>query len=185
MTKIKSALFAGLAALAMTSAAQAADKNFNGAYAGAEVGYNSFDFTDGIKEDALYYGGFVGYRMQMDSDLVLGLEGRFGDSTATAGYLGNGEIKAGRQLGIDASIGYALGQKKDFLAFAFVGYTNAKLSTDVANVSESVTGDGVRYGLGGEYVLTENISLRLTGAYANYEGEPSDVQVNAGILFRF
>lgn len=186
MKKITSLLIAGMTALTMTTAAQAADKNFNGAYAGAELGYNSFDFADDYREDGVYYGGFVGYRMQMDSDLVIGLEGRFGDSSATTdlGFAG-AEIDAGRQLGVDATLGYALGADKNILAFALVGYTNTKISGTAANVNTSATGDGVRFGLGGEYALTENISLRATGAYANYEGDANDLQLNAGVLFRF
>jgi len=185
MTKIKSVLLAGFTALAMTSVAQAADKNFNGAYAGAELGYNSFKFTEGLKKDAAYYGIFAGYRIQMDSDLVLGLEGRFGDSSATADFSNNIEISAGRQLGIDATIGYALGKEKDFLAFAFAGYTNARLTNRANNSDTSTTGDGVRFGLGGEYAVTENVSFRVTSAYADYQGDVRDIQVNAGVLFRF
>ncbi len=185
MTKVTPVILAGIAALAMTSTAQAADKNFDGAYAGMEVGYNSFEFTDGLKEDAVYYGGFAGYRLQMDNDLVVGLEGRFGDSSATADLAADVEVKAGRQLGVDASIGYAFGQQKDMLAFAFVGYTNAKVTGTLADVSESVNGDGVRFGAGGEYALNKNISLRLTGAYADYEGDVNDIQINAGLLYRF
>jgi outer membrane autotransporter protein len=169
----------------MTSVAQADDKNFDGVYAGAELGYNSFDFTDGLKKDAIYYGGFVGYRMQMDNNLVFGLEGRFGDSSASSDLSGTAEIKAGRQLGVDATLGYAFGQKKDILTYAFVGYTDVKMTVKDGNQSDSVTGDGVRFGLGTEYVLSDNLSLRLTGAYANYEGNPSDLQINAGILYRF
>ncbi|PCI32894.1 MAG: hypothetical protein COB54_05765 [Alphaproteobacteria bacterium] len=185
MTKIKATLIAGLAALAITTAAQAEDKKFDGAYAGAELGYNSFDFTDGLKKDAVYYGGFVGYRKQLDNNLVFGLEGRFGDSSASADLTSDVEIRAGRQLGVDATLGYVFGQKKDILAYGFVGYTNMKLTGAVGNESESLNGDGVRFGLGTEYAITDQISLRLTGAYANYEGNPSDIQVNAGVVFRF
>ena len=185
MTKIKTTLVAGFLALAMTSAVQAEDKKFDGAYAGAELGYNSFDFADGVKKDAVYYGGFIGYRKQLDNNLVFGLEGRFGDSSATADLTDDVEIKAGRQLGVDASVGYVFGQNKDILAFGFVGYTNVKLTGAAGNATESINGDGVRFGLGTEYALTNQFSLRLTGAYANYEGDPSDYQLNAGVVYRF
>ena len=185
MTKIKSTLFAGLAVLAMTSAVQAEDKKFDGAYAGVELGYNSFDFTDGLKKDAVYYGGFVGYRKQLDNNLVVGLEGRFGDSSASTDLTSDVEIRADRQLGVDATLGYVFGKNKDILAFGFVGYTNMKLTGVVGNRNDSVNGDGVRFGLGTEYALTDQFSLRLTGSYANYDGFPSDYQVNAGVVYRF
>lgn len=185
MTTIKSVLLAGFAAVAMTSAAQAADKNFDGAYVGAELGYNKFKFEDGLKDTGLYFGGVAGYRVQFDNDLVIGLEGRFGDTTADGDLTDAIEVKAGRQLGVDASIGLALGENKDFLAFALVGYSNAKVTGTIADVTESATGDGYRLGLGGEYALTENVSVRVTGVLADYEGRAGDVQVNAGVLFRF
>jgi len=185
MIKIKSVLLAGFVALAMTPAVQAADKNFNGAYAGAELGYNSFKFADGFKEDALYYGGFVGYRVHMDSDLVLGLEARLGDSTANADFSTVTEVNAGRQLDIDATIGYALGQEKDFLAFAFAGYNNVRVTQKTNNAKLSETGDGFRFGIGGEYAVTENVSFRVTGAYTDYQGSVRDLQLNAGVLYRF
>ncbi|WP_339863042.1 porin family protein [Paremcibacter congregatus] len=188
MKKITTALLAGLTALSMTSFAQAQDagKTFNGAYAGAEVGYNSYEFADNFREDAVYYGAFAGYRVQMDNDLVLGLEGRFGDSSATTDLgISGAEFVAGRQLGVDATIGYALGAEKNVLAYALVGYSNQKITGKLAGVEESNNGDGIRFGLGAEYAVTETISLRATGAYADYKGSANDIQLNAGVLYRF
>ena len=188
MTKNKSLLLGVIAAVALTTTAQAADKNFEGFYAGAELGYNNINLGNTSNSGGLYYGGMAGYRIQMPSNLVLGLEARFGDSTATE-MVGFGEtnveISAGRQLGVDAIFGYAMGDNKDVLAYGFLGYTNAKVTGSALGANTSATGDGLRFGLGAEYVLTDNMSLRVTGAYADYSGSLRDWQLNSGIVFRF
>lgn len=186
MKKITSTILAGIAALSMASAAQAADKNFNGFYAGAELGYNNFKLTE--NKSGFYYGGLAGYRVQLDSDLVLGLETRFGDTTASETITVSGvdiELSAGRQIGVDAVLGYALGENKDVLAFGTVGYINGRINGSALDANSSVDGDGVRFGLGAEYVLTEQASVRVSGAYADFEGSARDWQLTTAVIFNF
>ena len=186
MKKITSLVLAGVAAVALSTSAQAADKNFNGFYAGAELGYNNFKLID--NKSGLYYGALAGYRVQMDNDLVVGLETRFGDTTANQTITVSTvdiDISAGRQIGVDALIGIAMGDDKDVLAFGTVGYTNARINGSAADQNASANGDGVRFAIGAEYLLTEKASLRVSGAYADYEGSARDWQLTTAVIFNF
>lgn len=153
-------LLAAVAALGMTQMAQADDKKFDGFYLGAEVGYQDFSRITNAGEDNFDYDGFIGYRVQMDNNWVIGLEGG---------------------SGIDATLGYAMGPNKDFLAFGFAGYSNIKLS----DTQTTTTFDGIRFGGGVEYAVSKNISLRLTGTHTDYEGNINGTRAMAGVLFRF
>ena len=167
MPKMNTVFVTPLAALTLTfmiSTAQAADKKFDGFYLGAEAGYRDFSGSGNFDQDDFVYDGVIGYRKQMNNGWVLGLEGG---------------------SGIDASLGYAMGQNKDFLAFGFVGYSNAKVTTTSGPTQTSTNFDGIRFGVGGEYAVSKHISLRLTGTYTNFEGNFSATKATAGILFRF
>tara|TARA_B100001939_G_scaffold315853_1_gene301382 strand:- start:18752 stop:19312 length:561 start_codon:yes stop_codon:yes gene_type:complete len=186
MKKMMIAL-AGAALLSGTALASAQEGLFHGPYAGVEVGYNDFNVdVDGVDvgADGFSYGGFFGYRSQMSNNLVLGLEARVGESTASIEEAG-AKIDAGRQLGIDATIGTTLGSENNMLAFAFVGYENARLTLKEAGMEESEDLDGIRFGVGGEYALAQNLNLRATFAYTDYESDLRNIQFLTGLVYNF
>ena len=74
--------------VAVSGAAQADDKLFDGGYIGVEAGFNNFGGVNG--NSGLYYGGVLGLRKQTDSGLVFGIEGRFGGSSVDRGLNVNG-----------------------------------------------------------------------------------------------
>jgi len=175
---MKKIILAAATTAIMTTAAVAEDKNFDGAYGGLEIGYNSLDFTDTIGGDGFTYGGLLGYRRQTNDNLVYGLEGRVGESTSSYEGVG-GELHAGRYLGVDAIVGTTFDE--NLLAFALVGYSNLRVSDGV----DAVNGDGIRFGLGGEYATGNDINLRVTGAYTDYEGDVDNFELLFGAVYNF
>ncbi|WP_417316685.1 porin family protein [Emcibacter sp.] len=185
----KTILAVASAALLLGSASAHAQENqrFTGTYAGVEVGYNDLSWdVEGIDIGAngLAYGLFAGYRQQMASSLVLGLEARVGESTASLGEEG-ASIDAGRQLGLDATIGTTLGAEGNILGFAFVGYENARLTAHLGNEEESSDLDGIRFGVGAEYAFSENLGMRATVAYTDYEADMTNLQILTGLVYNF
>ncbi|WP_321395345.1 porin family protein [Emcibacter sp.] len=186
---MKNFLFAlaGVAALSTATAAFAEENSFAGPYVGVEVGYNDLDFDAGtanVGANGFNYGLFAGYRYQVGSSLLLGLEARAGESTASLGDE-TASIDAGRQLGVDATIGTTLGTNNNILAFAFVGYENARLTANVGNESDAADMDGIRFGAGTEYAFTKNLSVRATLAYTDYESDVSNIQILTGLVYNF
>lgn len=184
-----------VAAVATVSSmtAQADDSFFSGPYVGAEVGFtdlgfadDAFDFDSSVDTGAngLFYSAIVGYRMQLDNGLVVGLEGSVGGSSSDITD-GDDKYSTGRQLGIDATIGTTLGNADNILLFAAVGYRNARATITDGTDSYSANGDGVKFGVGVEYAFSETISLRTTANYINYEADVREIQVLVGVLFNF
>ncbi len=110
-----------------------------------------------INENAVGYGGFVGYNTQWQ-DLILGVEANYNraafslhapaspigrttsDSTGSAyavNFTGNGSLSAENFATLRARAGWIAG---NFLPYGFVG-----LAVGVANTSVSVTGAGEQY----------------------------------------
>ncbi|MFC7048173.1 porin family protein [Emcibacter nanhaiensis] len=180
--------FAAAAVLAGTVSAQAEDSVFAGPYAGLEIGYNDFNYDAGpvdASSDGFTYGGFAGYRYQLDSSILLGAEARIGESTASVDGGSSVTIDFGRQLGIDATVGTTFGEQDDILAFAFVGYENLRATAHYAGEKASSDLDGIRFGVGGEYAFADNLSLRATFAYTDYENDVRNIQLLTGLVYNF
>lgn len=179
---------AGLAVLSTAPVAAAAEENvFAGPYAGLEAGYNNIKIGSdlgSVKEDGFNYGVFAGYRYQLDTSILLGLEARLGESTASFSD-GTATIDSTRQIGIDATIGTTLGSDDNILAFAFVGYDNLRMNTIVGTAETDVKLDGIRFGAGAEYAFGNNLSLRGTVAYTDYENDVRNIQLLTGLVYNF
>ena len=119
---MKKLLVSGVAALALSTTATAQDeKHFDGAYIGAETGYQ--DSGNGL--NGLYYGATLGFRKQTNSDLVYGIEGNFGKADVdVAGF--NNIID--NQWSIHGTVGWAFGAEKRDLFTLGAGYVGVKVS---------------------------------------------------------
>ncbi|WP_417451776.1 outer membrane beta-barrel protein [Kordiimonas sp.] len=161
----KTLLTATIAATLLgAGAANAQDqKHFDGFYLGGEFGHT---FSDG--SDDIYYGAVGGYRKQLDSNLVVGVEGTFGN--ADIQYLDH-------IWTVNGTVGYAFGAEKRDLIFGGVGYVKAKASA--AGYTE--TGSDISFIAGYERAIGDNLSLRVK---ANVYGDDTVVP-SLGVAFRF
>ncbi|WP_417316686.1 porin family protein [Emcibacter sp.] len=179
----------GALLLSASVPALADDGHFDGFYAGGEAGYNEVKYKNedldfDIDADGLNYGGFAGFRQQTSSGLVVGLEGHYKDSEASIGD-DDASLDFDRQVGVDALIGTTVGTAEQVLLFAFAGYENARLTASFLDEEESTDLDGVRVGGGAEFALSDNMSLRTTVAYTDYEEDVSNIEGTAGFVLDF
>ena len=182
------------AAFVALSTAPAFAQEFQGPYAGAQVGWNH-DKVLADKQDAVVGGVFVGYDHQVAPNVVLGVEGGFsvGESDRVGPY-GPDNASLDPRYSFDASAraGYVLGERN--LLYVRGGYANTRvrLARDVGGVAVSGKDnlDGWFVGGGVERKLLDNVSTRLEYRYADF-GDTDDIgkyerhQVLAGVAYRF
>jgi len=172
MKKIALAAIAALAAMVAAPAmAQDArdDSAFTGPRIGATVGYDNY-----MDAEDVAYGGVAGYDFAYRG-AVIGGEVSLEDSSIK-GY----GLKASRDLAASARVGYVVAPRT--MLFGKVGYA----TTRVEGFGGHTNLEGVRFGGGAEFALTQK--TYLTGEYrrTEYEGNfGGRDQVMAGFGFRF
>lgn len=184
MTFQKALLGAVAASTLFTAAATAADdeRKFDGIYGGIEAGLDWTKLAGDLKRDrSYYYGGVLGYRTQMDNDMVVGLEGTFGDN----GYNNNATgLKATYEWSTSLVLGQAFGADRSNMIYGKAGYVKTRFNPSSA--ADDAFGDaGWRFGGGYERALGDNLSFRLGGDYTTYGDDKSGWSGRAGILARF
>lgn len=186
-------LAAAAAVIAAPAMAQQtpADAEFTGPRIEAHVGYDRLgvdDIDDGI--DGVMYGVAAGFDFAV-SGAVVGVEvnADFGDveervDFGTAGSIG---FKAKRDLDASVRVGAIIGGKA--LLYAKVGYTNARFeafdTTGVVDIRDEQNLDGVRGGVGIEYVIGSKAYIKAEYRYSNYEQNVDRNQVLGGVGIRF
>lgn len=166
---MKAFVLAAVAAL-VSVAAPASAQDFTGARVGATVGYDNYQGAEDVA-----YNGVVGYDAAVAPRVTLGAEATVGDSTVE-GY----GIKASRDVGVSARVGYVLTPR--VLAFAKAGYA----TTRVEALGTHTNFEGVRFGGGLETSLTKNTYVSAEYARTEYEGGLGGRdQALVGIGFRF
>ncbi len=183
----------------LRGALSSAPTRWDGFYFGGTYGYNSMkaDFTDAVSSlsgDGIAistqtarqttYGGFVGYNVGWDDQLVLGLEGGYhqmasdltvsaSDSASSGGtaYNATSSVTLKGYGTIRGRVGYAVGK---FLPYAAVGLAVGRLSYQTTGTSTTggatttILNDGntdawragVAAGLGVDVAITSNVFLR-------------------------
>lgn len=179
-------------ALAATGPALAQDRApFTGARVEGLVGWDRVQ--NGGHDDALGWGGMVGYDMQMGRSLV-GVEAEITDSNnkdcAGAATAPDPRLclKTARDLYAGGRIGMVTGDS--MLLYAKAGYTNmrGKFTSDDGTTETTLAKsdlDGIRVGVGAEYALSGNSFAKAEYRYSNYEQGIERHQVMAGFGFRF
>jgi hypothetical protein len=187
---------ATFAAVVLTGAASAQedDKKFDGAYVGAEIGVAWLRFSDGAiantaitddSERGLYYGGVLGFRTQYDSNLVLGIEGSFGDQDTDFAAPG-GTLSTEYEWSASLILGQAFGDNGNNLIYGKAGYASLRGEFTPTTGLELTDDDGGwRFGVGYERSLSESISFRTGVDYTTYGDGLSQWQGKAGLLFKF
>lgn len=130
---------AAIITAAFSAPAFAQDQDpFNGFYVGAEAGYEN----GAAGFDQALYGGFAGYNFKLQNNFYIGVEGEFtGTSSSFIDY----------SYGGTGNLGYIL--RDDVAVFARAGYRQFALP----NLPD---GGDYTLGLGAQFALTENISVR-------------------------
>ena len=168
---MKTVIFAAVAAAAFSAPAFAQDAApFTGPRAGVTVGYDSLGDEEGVS-----YGVTAGYDLPVGQNFTFGPEVSFGDSTVDAAG-----VDASRDLAASVRLGYVVNPQ--FLAFAKVGYADTRFELLGTNVNY----EGVRFGGGLEFALTNNAYISAEYQRTEYEDDfgGRDAAV-VGIGFRF
>lgn len=178
---IAAALVAGFSTAAT---AQSNDVAFNGFYAGAQVGVDSFDADVNVK--GIAGGIFAGYNHRIDN-VVVGLEGQLNLSDADKEIVPGVDLGVREGYGITARAGYLVGSGT--LAYVHGGWakTKFKFTDAVGSISERV--DGWKVGAGLETLIADNVTLRAEYAYTDYENnagfEPKNSSFQVGVAYQF
>lgn len=178
---------AGAMLLALTTTANAQEaKHFDGGYLGAEAGIFALNAetssTGDSTETGVYYGVVAGYRVQTDSDLVLGVEAAFGTSDIGFTFIGDEDDfdlddVVDHQWQVLGTVGWAFGAEKRDLFSIGAGYAEVKLSPFTNSFTDGSLAAQASY----ERAVTDNLSLRVkatTYEFDSYVG-------TAGVSFRF
>ena len=178
------AMFAATPALAQTS----------GIRAEVMAGYDSVNFDlDELGEESrggLLYGVGVGYDFAMGPASWIGVDLEATESTAdleASDGSDSGRVSMGRDLYAGARFTGAI--SPTFNLYGKVGYTNARVKARLTmdGTTDSASGDldGIRGGLGGQFVMSPSAFLGLEYRYSNYEADITRHQVAGSVGFRF
>lgn len=183
--KLAKTIFTTVAFLATASTATLAaddDKKFDGLYGGIEAGIDWTKLSGDLARDkSFYYGGVVGFRRQMDSGLVMGLEGTFGDT----GFQNN-SANADYEWSAGLTLGSAFGSDGDNLIYGKAAYVRTRfVEAGDSDTNSNFTTNGWRFGGGYERSLNENVSFRLGADYTTYGNNTGGWSAKSGLLVKF
>lgn len=178
------------AALAATTfATPALANNVSGPRVEAVLGWDNVSVIDESRGGFLYGIG-AGYDFAVSSKSSLGIDVEYTDSTTDIEFTDGADsakVSTGRDLYVGGRFTTAVSEK--FALYAKAGYTNARIkATETVGgvtVSDAANGDGIRGGVGGQYLIGGNTYLGAEYRYSNYEGDFSRHQVAATFGVRF
>jgi len=169
---------------------------YEGAYAGALVGYNSYSIGDQTDEGGTTsetiggatFGGVFGYRSEVGDGVFLGLETFVNSNSANRTYnVLNADVKLSADIsyGISATAGFAIDKSLLFMSAGY-GWNDVSIkSVGLADNSVSDSGKGVRLGAGIEFPVTNVFSVRVQGDWQDFGFESSALGASTGIIFHF
>jgi outer membrane immunogenic protein len=192
------------AAAVCGTAAQAAEPNWSGAYAGFHAGYGKGEISDASAFDIKGFvgGGHIGYNMQYNQ-LVLGVEGDVSFATlkdeltfTSGGVKVTGGIENTMLASIRGRAGLSLGSAMIY-GTAGLAFANLKASATATNgvlsasASDSITERGFVFGGGLQYMFSPKLVGRIEGLryqFNDLDGSSSSYRadtIRAGLSFRF
>lgn len=183
---MKSVLFAtaALAAVVVAPAARA-----EGLRAEVHGGYDNVSIA-GESGDGVAYGVAIGYDKNVASNMSLGVEASFDDSTTKECVTAGSDracVSAGRDLSAVFRVGYNLSETSKL--YLLGGYTNARatatLRSGTLKTRDSTNLDGFRAGAGYQFGISDKLYGKVEYRYSNYEADVSRHQglVGVGISF--
>ena len=159
-------------------------EDFSGPYIGAGVTLDNVQGSGDVEGlGASGIGGtvFAGYDLALGQNAFVGLEANADLNTADV-ELDTDEletVEADWGWGVGGRIGYKLNASTAL--FARVGYARNRVSAD----DVSAWADGVRYGVGLQTSLTQNVSLRAEFSQFNYEADVINNQAALSLSYGF
>ncbi|MFC3051372.1 outer membrane protein [Kordiimonas pumila] len=183
MSITKTIIAASIVSLTAATATLAQDgKYFDGSYVGIEGGLDWTELAiDSNSDNSLYYGGVIGFRNQMDSGIVTGIEGSFGDTGYKNDLTGT---HSNYEWSASLILGKAFGQDGTNLLYGKAGYVRTNFDATPAD-DDSYGEGGWRFGGGYERAVNERLSMRLGADYTTYGNDENAWQTKAGVLVSF
>jgi len=184
---------------------------FNGPYAGI-----AFSFQDVVSEQKVRSGGesaefdlggngiglsgHLGYNWTNQSGILVGLEVNLGQANAESkvgdgSSIGTYTFEAKESYGVAGQMGRIIGE--DLVFYGLAGYQVTNFESRVGGSSDDKNFKGFRAGVGTEYMLKDNVSMRLQYVRTYYGsetygggGESVSIKVeeslfNAGVSIHF
>lgn len=122
-------------------------------------------------------GGLLGYDVPIGDKMIAGAFGSYAISTAktcefsNAGGVGNGCLKAGREIEGGARVGYKVGGRS--LVYAKGAYVNGQIRGSFSDGTESISGhanrDGWRAGAGVEFAVNNHAYVKAEYDYTRFK----------------
>lgn len=192
MKKLRFSLITALS-FGVSAGAIAATPDF---YVGGQLGYQNVEVEESstnfwnesrstdFSGSGVAGGVFVGAKFNVTPDIYLAPEVNFGYGNGDGGdrfsyedYSRAFEVEADRSYGISALAGYNVTDKTS--VYGRLGYQWTKFEASFSETgwdteSDSETFGGVRFGLGMETAVAQNVALRLDWSYTDYSSETYD-----------
>ncbi|GHC68468.1 outer membrane protein [Limoniibacter endophyticus] len=150
--------------------------SWEGAYVGATVGYakGEANIVPGqiYKDSGVAYGGFAGYNFDLGHGFIAGVEAGIGGNEFKARAGGN---TFATSWNYDASVrlGYAF---DNALIYGSVGYGVQDLNLRIPDTVSKGKSDGLIYGVGVDYALTDHVFTRLNYQYRDFRSNLVNVE---------
>lgn len=193
----KSVILLLAAASAAAFATPAAAAPTSGARVEAVLGYDrasldleDFGFDANIDRGGVVFGIGAGYDFPVGTAVSLGLDVEATESTADFNFAEGGDsadLDIGRDLYAGARLTFPVSPAANMYVKA--GYTNLRVSATVVQnfdiFSDSANADGIRAGIGAQFMLGASAYLGGEYRYSNYEADLTRHQAVATLGFRF
>jgi outer membrane immunogenic protein len=201
---MKSIYLAALALASAVPAGAAQAEEFDGPYAGVQLGWNEDDVGtvgSGVgrisvdkSQDSFAGGGYIGYDFRVAPKVVLGVEGDIGfaadDRITRKGRDTISSLDPKRSLSLSARAGYIVADGT--LAYIRGGYTNARVRASLTDADGTIASSSDRdawlVGGGVEKYIMPDVSVRLEYRYTDLSdgsGKFDRHQALAGVSYRF
>ena len=207
MTRIASALL-GFVLVSAIAAPSRAETAFDGLYLGVYTGLvkNAGAAPAAVTRGATgmagsvratmdsngwVYGAYAGYGQVFSNNLYLGGEIDLGSIDMSGkGQIGTAPAKLDIDENFSLSVRAGYVVSDDSLLYGRIGWQRSAYSVDVGSGASRLTYDGtldgVRYGVGYDYALTDQITLRAEYNRTDFEKVRDDeVQGRVGLSYRF
>ncbi len=186
----------------------AANRHFYGPYVGAEIGFQSLvggadaNGTDVLAQETRAVGsGILGFRLQFDNRIVVGVEGSIGLTdgdlelnipSQNAQFLYEND----RQFTIGGTLGYASGADLRTLLFIYVNETSREFDVTInapGGPFRQTDGQGIlRFGVGLERQVRDAFHIRGTvgSGYADFDGPTfndfeTPIEASVAVIYQF
>ena len=153
------------------------------------VDLTDFGATEDLNRNGIAFGVGVGYDFATGTDMSVGIDLEATEPTADFEFVDgtdSASIDVGRDLYVGGRITFAVSPNANMYVKA--GYTNARITGEVTSggVTErdSANGDGIRGGIGAQFMVGTNAYVGGEYRYSNYEGDFSRHQALLTLGFR-